>query len=288
MTSQNVKRNFLRRVKGIMTSLEIAATRLAGTILDRPEKLLQDLDCETPNRTRIPAFVFQTWEGRYFGRRHHRSITSFRQNNPGFTFKLFDSAARDRYMRETWHGHKILDVYGLSQFGVMRADIFRYCILFDKGGFYFDISKGLKVPILDLYRPGSDMFLTQESTWLNDDSIDLTRFGLEQRKFLQWGLGFVAGHPILSEVIRDIESRYQDYLGQVFDDPKSEILNLTGPGAFTRAVYAFLESSPEAAREMLGIDFFGNEIFALKGSGYRWRRFPSYDQASESPLFASP
>ena len=257
---------------------------VARLLLDRPEQLLTDSIAPRSLNYKIPNTVFQTWETNYVGKRHHRSITEFRRQNTEFSFLLFDSTSRDQYMEKNWKGRKILQVYRASVFGAMKADIFRYCILYDQGGYYFDISKGLKAPILTLIRPDSEFFVTQESTPLDDDSVDLTKYGLEQRKFLQWGLGLVPKHPILQGVIQEIEGRSHAYFGKIFDDPKSAILNFTGPGAFTRSVYLFLESNHEASKDFLGIDFFGSEIFALKGSGYRFASFPSYSEAQKSMI----
>lgn len=187
-------------------------------------------------------------------------------------------------MEENWRGRTILKVYRASVFGAMKADIFRYCILYDKGGYYFDISKGLKVPIMTLSPPESEFFVTQESTPLDDESMDLTKYGLEQRKFLQWGIGFVPRHPILQNVILEIEARSDAYVGRILDDPKLAILDFTGPGAFTRAVYSFLQDNHDLSKNFLGIDFFGSEIFALRGSGYRFASFPSYSEARKSEI----
>jgi len=258
--------------------------QLARLVLDRPERRLID-SISVPNpEYKIPNTVYQTWETDIFGKRHHKSITKFRQQNPDFSFLLFDSTARDHYMEENWSQKVILQVYRDSVFGAMKADIFRYCILFEKGGYYFDISKGLKAPILSMIRPDNEFFVTQESTPLDDDSMDMSKYGLEKRKFLQWGLGFVPQHPILAGVIQDIEDRYESHYGKVFDDPKTAILNFTGPGAFTRAMYLFLDGNPEASRKVLGVDFFGQEVFALKGSGYRFASFPSYSEIRNSPI----
>ena len=58
-------------------------------------------------------------------------------------------------MQERWGSHPIGDLYQRAQFGVMQADLFRYCMIHDRGGFYLDINKILIVPLRTLLHQGS-------------------------------------------------------------------------------------------------------------------------------------
>ena len=87
----------------------------------------------------IPNNVYQTWETRYLGKTHAKSLIDFRNTNPSMSFYLYDKDKRDNYLKKNWSGHPIYNVYSNSLFGPMKADIFRYCILYDLGGYYFDL-----------------------------------------------------------------------------------------------------------------------------------------------------
>ena len=93
----------------------------------------------------IPQNVYQTWETRSLGKTHAKSIQEFRENNPTFSFYLYEKEKRDSYMESSWGGEDISKIYFKSIFGPMKADIFRYCVLYDLGGYYFDIAKGLSL-----------------------------------------------------------------------------------------------------------------------------------------------
>lgn len=258
--------------------------RVAHRIVDEPPRPLEDCHPVSFSESRIPQVVYQTWETRLVGRRHWRSIQDFRRLNSEFNFVLLDASSRDSFMREFWGDHPITEVYLRSLYGPLRADIFRYCILFTKGGYYFDISKGLSVPICSLQQSDNEFFLSQEQNSLSKDIADFARFGMEQKKIIQWGLGFEAGHPILDKIINQIVATFPHYVGRSFPSPKEAILKFTGPDAFSKAVGEYLENSPYLAGKILPTDFCGSGIFSLKGSGYRYVSHPSYSGDSNAPI----
>ena len=53
----------------------------------------------------------------------------------------------NEYMENNWKNNEIYEVFKNSLIGPLKTDIFRYCILFDKGGYYFDISRSCKIPL---------------------------------------------------------------------------------------------------------------------------------------------
>ena len=50
------------------------------------------------------------------------------------------------YMKNNWKNNSIYEVFKNSLVGPLKTDIFRYCILYERGGYYFDISRGCKIP----------------------------------------------------------------------------------------------------------------------------------------------
>ena len=86
----------------------------------------------------IPNVVYQTWIDNLFGKTHAKGIKNFRALNPELEFNLYDSNDLDAYMQNSYGSHQIYQVYKNTKFGPMKADIFRYCILYEKGGYYFD------------------------------------------------------------------------------------------------------------------------------------------------------
>lgn len=205
--------------------------------------------------------------------------------NPDLSFRIFDRGARDEYMKETWGDDPIYQVYESAKFGPMQVDIFRYCLLFDRGGYYFDISKGVDAPITGLHEPQVTEFISFEKNRVPAKMHPPRDAGLLRPEFLliQWGFGFAPGHKILLEVINSIRKNYPSFRGLKFENPKSAIIELTGPEAFTRAVWSYIDSS-RCNPYQLDFDFNGHGIYSMKGSGARWRKFPTYADARNSKI----
>jgi mannosyltransferase OCH1-like enzyme len=189
-------------------------------------------------------------------------------------------------MMQHWSESPISDIYFQSRFGAMRADIFRYCILFDKGGYYFDIGKGLSSQITSLHDASSSALISFEKNPVPSDWPD-SNLKFSRNLVLQWGFGFEKKHKILDMQIKRIIQNYPKYLSKKFANPKLAILELTGPLAFTQSVRDFLESSSSIDLTQAGIDFNNTGIFALPGAGSRLLQFPSYGQAVNQSLFLS-
>lgn len=265
-----VKRIFLRRY--VFTDLPWVFVGDQISV----DKLIQDI---------TPA-VYQTWESNHFGKRHAQEMQKFRSLNPGLDFFLFNKFQRDVYMKENWGERPIYKAYQDAIFGQTKADIFRYCIIYDKGGYYFDISKGCKVPLFTLHNPGSGGLITNESNSrpLTDDTNVSNSINLPEKYFAQWAFGFTKGHKLLEMVIKGIEDKMPEYYGRQFKSPSNAILDFTATHHFTEIVHLYAQLHGLDDLTQAGIDFNGFGIFSLEGSEVRYLQVPEYKLASNKPL----
>ena len=236
---------------------------------------------------KIPGICYQTWVDDKFGKSHASEIRKFRNLNPDISWLLFDENKLNDYMLKFWGQHPIYQVFIKSKFGPMRADIFRYCILFDRGGYYFDISKGCESPIRMMHDKNCEALISFENN-SHSNTLEVETSALldhPHNLIIQWGFGFAKGHIFLEEVIRSIVDRYRDYEGTIFQNPKEAILELTGPRAFTAAVQSKINTSNLQFVTQAGIDFHGRGIYALRGSFVRYFTEEHYTESSNSSLF---
>lgn len=225
----------------------------------------------------IPNVIIQTWEEKSFSALHALQILIFRARNSGLHHRLFDAFERDTYMETRWSDHKILSVYRASRFGALRADIFRYCIIWDLGGYYFDISKGLRGSVVDIKSKNSTGLITFENNpYPSLKSAESKGLLFHDKLVCQWGFGFSARHPLLGMHIEEICNRASIFADKVFENPKAAILGFTGPLAFTETVHRYSLLQGMDGISQAGIDFNGRGIYSMLGSGFRHRRFPSY------------
>jgi mannosyltransferase OCH1-like enzyme len=226
----------------------------------------------------IPNNVYQTWETRYLGKTHARSLNDFRNKNPTMSFHLYDKDRRDDYLKQNWSHHPIYKVYSNSLFGPMKADIFRYCILYDLGGYYFDIAKSCSLPLNQLHNKNHEGVITYEDTECFYPPNDEKLFKLKRpfNHFLQWGLAFSKKHVFLKNLIDEISDNYKFYKNINFENPKLAILNFTGPGVYTKVMRNFLSNNVNHSLNELDIKFNNYGVFKLKGSSIRHYIVPSY------------
>jgi len=235
----------------------------------------------------IPPNVYQTWEDNLFGERHFNELINFRKTNPDLSFFLFDADDRENYMKKFWGKHRIYQIFKAAKFGPMKADIFRYCLLFERGGFYFDISKGVSAPISRFINDSNDGLISYESNecYLPPEDFEIQGLLHPTKYILQWGFGFSKGHSILSNMISSICMNHFYFKERVFENPKMAILAYTGPGRFTKIVRNQLGTNLNINVVQAGIDFYGHGIFHMPGSEVRHLTKPAYTIYSNEKLF---
>jgi len=236
-----------------------------------PLTLLEDSLVTDDDTWAIPNVCYQTWIDRYFGKSHFSEIKDFRSLNQDVSWILFDETAMNDYMKSNWGGHAIYNIFSASNFGPMKADIFRYCIIFDRGGYYFDVSKSCKIPLRSMHGKFDQAFISFEKnvciTLPDKEAANKLDFPLNL--VIQWGFGFTAKHPLLLGVIESICENAFLFRNVRFQSPKDAILAFTGPGMFTESVRNFAKQNDLSLVAQCDTDFMGSGVYALNGSYVR-------------------
>jgi mannosyltransferase OCH1-like enzyme len=236
--------------------------------------------------SQIPPLVHQTWSSKRLGKTHARQLALFRQRNPELDFVLYDDAQMNGYMDDRWTAHPIYDIYKNVRYAQLATDIFRYCLVYDLGGFYFDISKGVEAPICSVLHPSATGLISYEhriSPHLCAGDA-CCRDPHRDHIVAQYGFGFSPGHPLLGMVIAGICDAYPRFKGKVVDRPKQAILDFTGPDAFTRSVRQYLSQTGDGDLVRAGVDFNGAAIWNMKGSYVRFFSTPPYKYARRDAI----
>ncbi len=196
---------------------------------------------------KIPLVIYQTWKTSNI---HSDIINGIITRNKALNlecqFVLHDDCQRDTFIKENFDA----DIYNAymrlnPKFGAAKADFWRYCILYKKGGIYIDIKTELKVPLIRIIRP-------RDECLLDKPRVEYEMYRIEDNKptYEQWMLFFAKKHPyletmiemmtrnILDEYIPDVRS-----LQSVSSYSKLVTLNLTGPDAFTCAINKSITAS---------------------------------------------
>jgi mannosyltransferase OCH1-like enzyme len=236
----------------------------------------------------IPNSVYQTWETNRLGRTHLKQLEAFRELNPDYSFEFFDNEGMNSYMKEYYASHPIYEVFAKARFGPLKTDIWRYCILYQRGGLYFDINKSIDLPLREMIRKNDKALISFEQNAVKA-SVDWEA-PFEIRHLLQhpeliiinWGLAFTAGHSFLLKTIQNILADYPKWKMNVVPNVKDAITRFTGPLMFTKSIWESLRQMPDAEFTQAGIDFHGRGNPSMRRSWSRYLSLLSYDEYSNS------
>ena len=184
---------------------------------------------------KIPFIVHQTFYTTKLPPQIVKIIQYNKKLNPKFKFIFYDdddcvNFIKSYFNERIYNGYMMLN----NCYGAMKADFFRYCILYKIGGVYLYIKSKINVPL--------GLIIKEDDCCI----LDLPRNNLEPwRKnnptYEQWLLMFEPNHPYLNEMIEqmvtNIENRYEPKIpGYVILNSKQKILQLTGPDGLARAI----------------------------------------------------
>jgi hypothetical protein len=168
----------------------------------RPASLLVELPPVRWPEPVIPRLIHQTWRGRDKSQPLpgwvQSSVDSWKRVNPGYTHKMHDDDDIER--RVTTLHPELLPAYAQMK-PIQRADLFRYMVLYDEGGYYADCDVDCTRPVDDWvrqYEPRAFYgvhFVAGLEIVTNAKAVEQRWFAREFQ-FVQWTMGAAPGHPI--------------------------------------------------------------------------------------------
>lgn len=132
----------------------------------------------------------------------------------------------------------VLDAFKGFPLGVMRADFWRYLVVYTYGGMYADVDVEPNVPIRD--------WLEDENGWQRCSMV----VGQENSVHIsQWTFAATPKHPALKAVIDLIVDRYQAGLKLNYTH---FVHYHTGPGVFTTAIHKYASRTSTSCESIPG------------------------------------
>jgi mannosyltransferase OCH1-like enzyme len=86
----------------------------------------------------IPLNIFQTWHTKDLPPLMKETTKLIQQNNPKFNYYLFDDNDCRNFIKDNFK-EDVLKTFDTLIPGAYKADLWRYCVLYKKGGIYLDI-----------------------------------------------------------------------------------------------------------------------------------------------------
>jgi hypothetical protein len=172
----------------------------------------------------IPRVFFQTWETKDIPQNlYDLTIGSWRLHNPGYEHRLYDAQERLHFLK-TYFDEDTIDTYNDIRPGALKADFWRYCVLYIHGGVYADLDTACFSNL--------DEFL-KEREFVTIIDLNTNPYEGKHNLFNSF-IAAVPGHPILKGCIERIKKQV------LFNELPASRLDWTGPGVLGRETNLYL------------------------------------------------
>jgi mannosyltransferase OCH1-like enzyme len=143
-----------------------------------------------------------------------------------------------------------------KKFGAARADVFRYALLYERGGIYMDSKSYATSDLTDLLYDSFVLSLWQTNT---GHLHDFCRLEFNQAcfrgEYLQWFIAARPRHPFLYEVLDVITTKIEGFDPKTYPPGKDSVLRLTGPTIYTIVIENMIKKGFKEYRLLpFGID----------------------------------
>ena len=172
---------------------------------------------------------------------HFKALNSL---NPEYEFYLYNDNQVREYISEHWGGFLtgVYDSIGEEYFPA-KIDLWRYLIIYEKGGVYLDDKSGPVKALRNLIKPRDRMII---STWGENVTRWKKDYGHNKGEFTNWCIISEPKHPMIKCIILDIIRKIINSEG--LEIGKMGVLNLTGPIGSTTTILENLEKMKSEIR----------------------------------------
>lgn len=203
---------------------------------------------------KFPAYIWQTWKyglnDDKFDKEYKRGEEQWAIKNPGFVHEFFNDDTSNAIIRYLYMGiPEVVRVYNALPHVLLRADFFRYLILFAKGGVYADVDTNPLQPIPNWIPENVDPSELGMIIGIESDPIDKDwrKYYTRRLQFANWVVQAKPGHPILREIIAAITDITLDKMrdgdlhirNENEDEFLLDVMNWTGDGLFTDVIFRY-------------------------------------------------
>lgn len=183
----------------------------------------------------IPKIIFQTFRSEKLPFITRQFIKLMKFQNPGYDYEFYDDERVEMFISREFDD-TFYQAYKRIDIGAVKADFFRYAILYKYGGVYLDID-GYTASNLDkLIRPDDHCIITLERNP-----------GL----YAQYALVSSAGHPFLERTLEKVVDNI------IHNRHPHDGHKMTGPTVFTEAINECIAEKITDKYRIVGVDYEG-------------------------------
>ena len=200
------------------------------------------------NSCLIPKKIFQTHKSKKYILNNQQLLkaTDTWRKRENFTYYFYDDLNCDLFIKENFPN--VYEAYKKCPINVMKADIWRYCIIYKYGGIYADADTILHKNPMIFIKPKQLVVAPENNT-----------------HFCQWVFAAQPNSPVLKSVIDLCVKRL---LSAKEIKGKDAIHYFTGPGVFTDGIVRYLlKTFKKIPKQLSFLNQYKEESFEKKMSG---------------------
>lgn len=197
--------------------------------------------------SKFPSYIWQTWKftpaSGEFGENFRPAEASWSEKHPGFIHEVITDEVAVHLMRHLYASvPEVLEAYTSLPVPVLKADFFRYLILFARGGIYTDIDTfALKSAIEWIPERAIKHVGLVVGIEADPDREDWAKWYSRRIQFVQWTIQSKPGHPVLRDIVASItkETLKRKAAGTLQASKDQKVMEFTGPGIWTDTVFRY-------------------------------------------------
>ena len=219
-----------------------------------------------------------------------RNIEVLKSRNPDWTYRFFDDDEMKGYLKNNLKpGEWELLQEVNPKYGVVLADVFRYLFIYNEGGVYLDVKSTATRPLKNTIDHDAAFVISQ---WPNKFGQLYEGYGLHPEladvpggEFQQWNIIAEPKHPYLRAVLDRVFKNLRDYTPSSFGTDAYGVLRVSGPIAFTQAIYPLLDHYPHTVADLgsWGILYSIYDAGGTPGQSHQ-ARMPGHYAAVREPV----
>lgn len=184
--------------------------------------------------TAIPKIIWQTYKDDLdkTGEQIQRCVKSWKTMNKNYEHRYYNDAQAAELILKDF-GKEWYDLFNNVPLGVIRADIFRYLVIYKYGGIYSDIDTVCKIPI-DSWITGPDKFKKDYTAIFAAEIVG--RDILVVDRICQWTFAAAPNHPILKSIVDNVYNALKETKWEDVTDVVNAIHYTTGPNIFSYSI----------------------------------------------------
>jgi mannosyltransferase OCH1-like enzyme len=247
----------------IVLLINIYLSRKQRQELDRKTFPIEQKFFDTDQTINLPEIEFDNTTPRIIYRCHkdsesvknyQKAIDISLQNNPDYEYKFFSDLDIENFIKQ-YYDDRILTAYKSikKSYGPARADLFRYLLIYIKGGIYMDVKSGATDCLEKILRKSKGKLLV--SNWTEFPIKYIPGYHIDEMyysyvfqnscgEFQNWHVISGKGNPVLKHLIRQVVTNIEKGIldKQLYKNGKYSVLYMTGPVIYTHIVEKYIDT----------------------------------------------